>query len=312
MTVKSAQYAAHTIQKSIIQDTVKQRGDIAKLQRIEASGNKFATTAEMTKQERQQSAELQNGLGRVVQLQDNAKNFLGKMNAAMRSVDNMQTKISALSGTLVTTRNLTTDDKNILRTEISNILQTMQVEMNSRYPGGGYIFASSADSNTTPIGDIVNIQNYGTDNVPNTNYVNNQSSSNQVTVAEGMSFNLDIDPANPAFRDTIASLHMMLDAINSGAATIPAEVLTLFNTSQSEMSSFLASTLKTLYDNTENAIEKNDAMQDEINERIETTFKSDPLEISEMIANMQARIDLSMSVLVSMINGKKLWDLLSR
>ena len=312
MTIKLAQYAAHTIQKSMTQDTQKQRSDIAKLQRIEASGDKFATTSEMTNQERQQSAELQNGLGRIVQLQDNAKDFLGKMGTAMRSVQTMQDKISLLSGTLVTTRNFSANDKNILSTAINDVLLTMQVEMNSTYPGGGYLFASSADSNTAPIGDIVNIKNYGTDNVPNTNYVNNPSSSNQVTVAEGMSFNSDIDPANPAVRDTIAALHMMLDAINSGATAIPAEVLTLFSTSQSEMSSFLASSLSTLYENTKNAIEKNDAMQDEINERIENTFKSDPLEISEIIAATQAQVNLSLAILASMINDKKLWDLLSR
>jgi|GEM_PF-6890224 len=310
MTIKLAQYSAHTIQKSIIQDTKNQRSDIAKLQRAEASGNKFTRTSEMTNPERQQSAELQNGLGRIVQLQNNAKDFLAKVDTAMRSVKNMQDKISSLSGTLVTTKNFSSDDKNLLRTEINSILQTMQVEMNSTYPGGGYLFASSADSNSAPVGDIVHTQNYQTDNIPNTNYVKDLSPSNQVTVAEGVGFNDAIDPADPAFRDTIAALHMMLDAINSGASSIPDSTLTLFSKAQSEMGSFLANNLATRHATTKNAIEQNDAMEDDINERIESTFKSDPLEISEMIASMQARLELSMSVLVSMINNRKLWDLL--
>lgn len=301
---------SHTIQSSIVQTTKTQRSDLAKLQHTQASGERFASTAEMTDLQRQQFMEIQNNTGRVVQIQDNAKSFLQKIDSAMRVVDRIQTKLSSLSGTLIRTSNLSTDDKSILRTEINDILYNMQVEMNATGPGG-YIFASGADRNALPVGDIVNTKNYGADNVPNTNYVNNPSSPNQITVSEGMNLSVDLDPAHPAFRDSIAAMHMMLDALDNNLTAIPTDVISLFQTSQSEMSGFLAGTLKTLYENTENAIEKNDELIDNIETQIEETFKVDPLEISTLITKTESQLALSMSILNIILNSPKAWDIVT-
>jgi hypothetical protein len=302
MTSTSTQYTLNTIQNNIIRDNQQYRSDLSKLQRSEASGQRFASTSEMTDKQRQQSMELYNGLGRIDQLSDSAESFLQKTKAAMSSVSRMQDKLSDFSGTLVQARTLTTDNKALLRTEISNILQTMQVELNSTYAGGGYIFASSADSQATPVGDIVSNSNYGADNRPNTNYVNNPSSSNQITVAEGMSFNADINPGDPAFRDAIAALHMMLDTLDTDATVIPTDVLNLFTTAQSEMSSFLASNLKTLYDNTEIAQEKNEERLENIQEMIQKIFQIDKLEVANLMSDIRTNMAFNTSFLESIIH----------
>lgn len=312
MTVRT-RLTAHTTQSLIIKTTQDQRSNVAKLQQNAASETKYLTTADMSDPVRNKFMELGRSTSRVTQLQSNASQFLSKIYEAMQSVQNMQDKISSsLPGLLAQYPTITPDAKILLTTEITNILQTMQVEMNSSCSEGGYLFGSSSDNNSTPIGDIVNGKNYGPDNVPNTNYVNNPSTSNKITVADGISFNTDINPGDPAFRDTIAALHMMLDALNANAATMPAEALALFQTSQSEMRTFLASNLQPLYENTKLAIEKNGYALDNIAAQIEAEFKPDPVETSAIIANMKSLIEFNLGILGSMHNTPRLWDILFR
>jgi len=302
---------ARTTQDLIIKTTQTQRNNITKLQQNAASEVKYRTTAEMSDTVRNKFIELGRSASRVTQLQSNASQFLAKIGEAMGSVQNMQDKISSsLPGLLAEYPTITAEGKTLLTGEITNILQTMQVEMNSSFSGGGYLFASSNNNNSTPIGDIVNVTNYGPDNLPNTNYVNNPSISDKITVADGTSFNTDINPGDPAFRDTIAALHMMLDALNANSTTIPPEALALFQTSQSEMRNFLASNLQPLYENTERAIEKNDNTLDNIEAQIESEFKANPVETSAMIANTKSLIEFNLGIVNSMNDTPRLWDIL--
>ena len=93
---------------------------------------------------------------------------------------------------------------------------------------------------------------------------------------------------------------------------MPAEALALFQTSQSEMRSFLASNLQPLYENTELAIEKNNYTLDNLAAQIEETFTVDPVEISAAVSNEKEQIELNLGILGSMKKIPRLWDILSR
>ena len=142
---------AYTTQDLIIKTTQTQRSNVAKLQQNATSERKYSTTADMSDTVRNKFIELGRNTSRVTQSQINAKQFLSKIGEAMQSVQNMQDKISSsLPGLLAQYNNtITPDAKTLLATEISNILQTMQVEMNSS------CFSSSTDNSAVPIGDIV-------------------------------------------------------------------------------------------------------------------------------------------------------------
>ncbi len=293
----TTRYSVHTEQKSMISGIQKSAEYARNAQRSMSSGQKYLHTSEMTDAERQQSISLQNSYVRTMQLDNNAKNFAEKIKVGMESVDRIQSKVSEISGLIAEKRNLDPDARALFQSAIKNALNTMQVEMNSTYAGGGYVFAPSASSNSAPVGDIVNGQNYGADKVPNTNYVNNPSGSNKVTVAEGMSFNTDLNPADKGFRDTIAALHMMLDNVNDQSLReIPDATLEFFNTAQSELSNFLATNLKPLYDNTQSAIAKNDNAYDNILEQLES-FKADPVEFSARIADENTNIERLIAII---------------
>lgn len=301
---------ARTLQDNIISNVTNQKNELYKLaQQTSPDSPRFKQTSNMTREQSQQFAQLQNNTAHITQLQGNAHNFLNKVDLAIQSVSTIQTKLFSVSQSLAANTNLTPDARNVLKTTIQDALRTMQAELNSSCQDG-YLFASSSNRNQVPITDIVNNINYGSDGTPNTSYVTNPSTSNTLTVSDGINFSTDIDPANPAFRDSIAALHKMLDALNRNLPAIPDSAVTLFQTAQSEMRNFLANDLKNRYDNTLNAIEKNEAIQDSINEQIDETYKSNPIEISAMSADIQTQIELSLNILADQFRQPKIWDLI--
>ena len=244
------------------------------------------------------------------QMQGNAQAFLNKAKLAEESVSRIQSKLSAVANALSQSATLTPENKARLQTSVQDALQTMQNELSSQTTDGGYLFASSADPNQVPISDIVNGIHYNADGTSNTSYVINPSSSNKVTAADGVSVNVDFNPADQSISDSIAALQMMRDDLAQNAPSIRTAARTLFQTAQSELANFLGNDIKVRFETVSNAMETNNEIQDQINQLLESEYASDPISIAATLANLETVMLSNLNMLAKIINTPKIWDLI--
>lgn len=288
----------NTIDQYGLRSVDKAKQQIEEGQRSIISGKKYQTTSKMSLTERQQHQKLQNRLGNIMLLDRAAKDFSSKAESAVGAVQHIQDKVAELNK-IFTKYGFdisTAQAKAEFSAAINSALTIAQSELNSTDDNGNYVFASGMNLRAKPVGDIINTKNYLADNIPNASYLNGNFTVNQVDVSESLSVDANFNAGDPAFMNTIASLHMMLDAINQNSNTIPQDVYNLFAQSQQQVDIFLAN-LDSTYQNVEDAMEQVEKVRSDIEYKIDAMFDTDPVENATEISQHRTAISGALDVI---------------
>ena len=278
--------------------------------RQESSGQKYAQTSDMTQAQSDTLSKLQNNAIHTTQLKGTAQNFLDKASLAMQSVRTIQNKINTSTATLAGNTTITAANRTAIQAAIQDALQTIQNALTSPSADGSYLFGASANPNVAPISDIVHCVSYNPDGTSNTSYAINHTTSNQITVADGVSIASDIDPSDRSISDTIAALQMIRDALAQNVSTIPTSATSLLQTAQSELANFLANSIMTRYNTAQNAIDQIDEIQGQINQSLDAEYSTDQIEVATALANAETAMLENLNILAALMKMPKIWDLL--